>query len=289
MSTNNRIIGIIFFLSLPLFGQNQLTLLQEKNSNDIAECATDAIYSQPATSPWAYTASCEEYNVEVFSYFHDVTNDIGSMRFWGEIIDFETFSQIDPPIEFIIRFYDGPISEVGDLLETFTLTLDGTLLEMNGSYKVWTFDDAVFPYPINMSSGWVSIQNTDPVYSFWWRDTKDAPGEISMYVNHNDGIFYTSLYPMGFCLNPYDSANNGEYAFENLTIHPNPANNVIIIRADHEIRSLAIINDLGQLIRLVLVNDTQYQLDASDFEKGIYFIRIVFENDNTITKKIVIQ
>ncbi|MEN8225053.1 MAG: hypothetical protein ABFS05_06790, partial [Bacteroidota bacterium] len=190
-------------LSAMAISQNNGFLLHEGASEDEAECPVGAIFSQPAILPYSYSSSSVEYNVEVFTYYTDVAENIGGMRFWGELIDFETFTQYDPPENFIIRVYKGDFDEVGELVARYDLLLDGTLLEVNGSYNVWTFD-AIFPTPINLLTGWVSVQNTDPVFSFWWRNTQAAPDGKSVYVNHNNGIFYPSMFPMGMCLTEGD-------------------------------------------------------------------------------------
>jgi len=215
MKRKFTLIGILTFVSVFVFSQNKLFLEHEANSKDEAECPADAIFSQPAILPYGYLASSEEYNVEAFSYFTGVAENIGGIRFWGELIDFETFTQYDPPENFVIRFYDGNIDEIGDLLATFELLIDGTLLEVTGFYNVWTFD-ADFPTTIDLSTGWVSIQNTDEIFSFWWRDTQAAPDGKGMYVNHNNGVFYTWLWPFGFCLTEGDELPTNDLSILNI-------------------------------------------------------------------------
>lgn len=57
-----------------------------------------------------------------------------------------------------------------------------------------------------------------------------------------------------------------------VSIYPNPAKNVFIIKAEYGIE-LSIFNELGQLVKSVSLNETNaYQEEIKDLDSGIYFI-----------------
>ncbi|NPD44542.1 MULTISPECIES: T9SS type A sorting domain-containing protein [unclassified Lentimicrobium] len=75
----------------------------------------------------------------------------------------------------------------------------------------------------------------------------------------------------------------------NTSIYPNPAASILKIEAEHQIKNIKILNELGQ--NLMISGDIikqYYQLDISGFENGLYFLAIEFEK-GVITKKLIIQ
>lgn len=267
----------LMLLSILMVAQNNLVIKHDGNSREIAECPVESIYSQPAILPHSYMASSEEYNVEVFTYFEGVESEIKGIRFWGNLIDFDTFTQYDPPENFIIRFYDGTIEEIGDSVGGYSLLIDGTELELNGNYIVWTFD-ATFPTGLSLATGWVSIQNTDPVFSFWWRDTQAAPDGKSMYVNHNNGVFYTAMFPHGFCLTDGTVSINDQTIQDELEIYPNPATDFVNIQSESIIDDISVFNNIGQLVAVEEVGNKIYKYNCSELTNGLYFIKIQSDN-----------
>ena len=65
---------------------------------------------------------------------------------------------------------------------------------------------------------------------------------------------------------------------EGFTAYPNPVIDELTISAKNEIKSLSIINMLGQTIRTVTPNSRNYQLDLSDLTAGIYFVKALVNN-----------
>jgi hypothetical protein len=84
--------------------------------------------------------------------------------------------------------------------------------------------------------------------------------------------------------------SNGDIALENLniTIYPNPTNGKLNIGSDVEtMESIELIDFRGRLVKtwnLNSINETQ--IDISEFESAIYFLRIRTEN-NVINKRVV--
>ncbi len=72
-------------------------------------------------------------------------------------------------------------------------------------------------------------------------------------------------------------------------VYPNPVNDVLTIQSGNEakIASVEVFDVLGkQIIKTQLQNNT---LNVSELSKGIYLLKIISENGNQITKKIVVE
>jgi len=61
-------------------------------------------------------------------------------------------------------------------------------------------------------------------------------------------------------------------------MYPNPVEDKLTVSAQSEIKSLSIVNMLGQAVRTVTPNSRNYQLDFSDLTSGIYFVKAIVNN-----------
>lgn len=85
-------------------------------------------------------------------------------------------------------------------------------------------------------------------------------------------------------------ASDTPIGFENLSestivLYPNPAVNHINIESSDAIRNITIYNALGQ--QVVTMGNTN-RIDVSNFDKGMYSIRIIMENGNITDHKFII-
>ena len=76
---------------------------------------------------------------------------------------------------------------------------------------------------------------------------------------------------------------------ENITIYPNPVNDVLFISNRTQINSIMVVNSLGQVINTIKVSNQNkpVEINFSSIESGIYFVNILFENGKSITKKVI--
>ncbi len=75
-----------------------------------------------------------------------------------------------------------------------------------------------------------------------------------------------------------------------ICIYPNPANELLFIETDTPMLGLMMYNVNGSLIYSSFSADQQKaRIDVSQVQKGLYFIRIEFENERFQTQKIVIR
>ena len=77
---------------------------------------------------------------------------------------------------------------------------------------------------------------------------------------------------------------------QTLAIFPNPANNIVSVNAAISIKTVSIINYLGQVIMsktAELVKQTN--IDVSSFSKGIYLLQVEMESGEVFTEKLIIN
>ena len=72
-----------------------------------------------------------------------------------------------------------------------------------------------------------------------------------------------------------------------LSIYPNPASSAVNILSEQHIEQLRLIDMLGQVVYTAEPGQTDYQLNVSGFNNGVYFIQILFE-EGSRTKRLQI-
>nr|NQU93353.1 T9SS type A sorting domain-containing protein [Bacteroidota bacterium] len=73
-----------------------------------------------------------------------------------------------------------------------------------------------------------------------------------------------------------------------LEVYPNPANDRVNIKHGSIIENLEIYNQVGQLVKQYKASQKSVNFIVSDFEPGIYFLKVFF-HDKVITRKLVIE
>ncbi len=70
-------------------------------------------------------------------------------------------------------------------------------------------------------------------------------------------------------------------------VYPNPAEDIVSVKASEDIESLEIINITGQVVDNIQVNSVQKTVDLSKYEAGVYFVKVYMENNVDLHKLIV--
>ena len=73
------------------------------------------------------------------------------------------------------------------------------------------------------------------------------------------------------------------------TLLPNPSNGNFIINSLNEIKKVEISNVAGQLLFLEFNISKNHEIHLSNFDNGIYFVKIIYDNGINVTKKIIIN
>ena len=75
-----------------------------------------------------------------------------------------------------------------------------------------------------------------------------------------------------------------EIEAQNVQVYPNPAKDILTVKAEN-LSSVVVYNSLGQRVLAQEINGDETTINTSDFEAGIYMVRIM-ANGNEITRKI---
>ena len=73
----------------------------------------------------------------------------------------------------------------------------------------------------------------------------------------------------------------------NVSIYPNPANNVLNINANENINRVEVFNIMGQMVGSYDANDTYTQINTTTFANGVYTVKVETEN-GTMTQKFTV-
>ena len=73
----------------------------------------------------------------------------------------------------------------------------------------------------------------------------------------------------------------------NFTIYPNPATDYIRLVTDANIKSITLIDAVGNTI--IKQEVTDYDLDISGISSGVYFLKLIDESGNVNVQKLIIQ
>lgn len=73
---------------------------------------------------------------------------------------------------------------------------------------------------------------------------------------------------------------------QKISVYPNPANKIITIKSEIDLRSVLITNYLGQSFDIKWMNNS---IDVSELKKGLYYLTITSLNNTSLVKKMVID
>lgn len=104
--------------------------------------------------------------------------------------------------------------------------------------------------------------------------------------------YVTALYDTGESL-PSNEAEMlitsiADQKISSTMLYPNPASDKLSIKSDARIETIEIHNQVGQLVKQIAADCNVLNLNISEFDSGIYFIK-VFSHDNVVTRKLVIE
>jgi len=73
-----------------------------------------------------------------------------------------------------------------------------------------------------------------------------------------------------------------------IAIYPNPVTDHMNITSDVKMTQIDIFNQLGQRVYGKVVKDNNFNLNTSDFNAGVYFVRITTDT-GVATKKVTVR
>ncbi len=81
-----------------------------------------------------------------------------------------------------------------------------------------------------------------------------------------------------------DVTSAKELDFDGLSLSPNPANNQIVIKSNDLIRRIMVLDNQGNELKTVQVQERSFELSLSDLASGVYNIKVITDK-KTVTKK----
>jgi hypothetical protein len=76
---------------------------------------------------------------------------------------------------------------------------------------------------------------------------------------------------------------------KSVSIYPNPTSNSVNIVSPKEIKQLQLISITGKILKNTYPNETSTQIDLSNLSSGIYFVKIILNDNSIVTKKVTKQ
>ncbi|AEH01692.1 T9SS type A sorting domain-containing protein [Lacinutrix sp. 5H-3-7-4] len=258
------------------------------------------------TSSTTYTTAANDVNTanntsvitqEVIGSYDP--NDITESH--GESVVYQDFTNSDEYLYYTVRFQNvGTADAINVRIEnTLNPLLDVSTLQMlrsshdvvmlqNNNQLTWTFNNINLPAQSQDdrgSNGYVYYK-IKPTAGYTIGTT--IPNTAEIYFDFNAPVitntFITEFVEFQLSVNTFET--------QNFSLYPNPAKDEVIIKSNIALRgntSVTIINVQGKMVnsKILNVNSLETQLNISNLESGLYFIKLKNGKTETIKKLIV--
>jgi hypothetical protein len=104
----------------------------------------------------------------------------------------------------------------------------------------------------------------------------------AVFVN-NEGYFPVSLYLQGKTSGTILAIEDATKGNVHATIYPNPSHDVFNIETEEKIEQVTVFNLLGQKV----FSGKDKQINIANLPSGMYWAKINFDNDKTVTRKLI--
>ncbi len=146
--------------------------------------------------------------------------------------------------------------------------------------------------PFNLNAGQSVEFDMAQVFT---RDTISVYTIGNLYEKNRDDVrrvqqwFAVDSFPS--CLDLYAGINEPTmHANDLISISPNPSSGIFkVTSAGIKLRSVRVFNLVGEEIWNEIINNREAMIDLSKEAKGIYFVKMIDENNNRVNKKIVVE
>ena len=109
---------------------------------------------------------------------------------------------------------------------------------------------------------------------FYWRNDASGGTQIPLAIDN-------------FYFGPVRNLNTSELTKGEFTFYPNPVKDVLNFNSDNTITTISVYNLAGQNIDHIKVNQSNYILNTTKLNAGIYIVKVDFENGTSKTIKII--
>jgi hypothetical protein len=170
---------------------------------------------------------------------------------------------------------NGYVPGLDSIFELFT---DHHHLDLRGNYFI-----ACVMYSVIHGTSPIGLPN---------RLTTQYGNLVSTYPTAAQALAFQEIAWQTVCDYQRDGVNCSPTSIENnsqinatVSIYPNPSNRIFAIKTNSTISQIKVMDITGKEI---LINNSK-QIDLNNHPKGIYFVSILTDKNNTITKKIILQ
>ena len=140
------------------------------------------------------------------------------------------------------------------------------------------------------------VINTDEFQTFYWYE--GIGGQTSPFSRYANGYLNTlpSYYLADYCVGSFDDCGvtqfltnneNVEVILPDVKIFPNPTSQFLNIHSPTKELDVSIVNAVGQTISNYSIENTDTQIDVSNFSNGIYYVQFFYKNQLLKTEKFV--
>jgi len=109
----------------------------------------------------------------------------------------------------------------------------------------------------------------------------------SIWLNSNDPVNPVVEIPVTLTVFDPIAVNELQVKKPQITLFPNPADNLVVITSDQRMLSLSLLNSFGKEIFYEQLNTKEFQLDITQMPRGIYLVEIATETDVEVKKLIL--
>lgn len=188
----------------------------------------------------------------------------GIVSFAGGINDLAWVDSTDDPIvcihgtdDLIVNFNCGPGLDQPTVLNLCGMNAMKPALDNAGILN----DTLIF----NVGHSWAGTGNLNPLFI--------------QAVDFSSDFLY-QLLP---CNNNAVGVTEKEHVTKQ---YPNPANDIVHYSSKKIIKKIVVYNQIGQVKSNILVNNTEFDMSLTGFDKGIYHVRLVFGDSSFTSKKL---
>mgnify|MGYP006084619433 CR=1 FL=1 len=188
----------------------------------------------------------------------------GIVSFAGGINDLTWVDSTDDPIVFIhatvdpaVNFNCGP-----GLGQPTVLNLCGMNAMKPALDNAGVLNDTMV---YNIGHGWAATGHANPLFT----------QAVDFSTNF--------LYPLLPCNNNAVGITEKEDVVKQ---YPNPANDIVHYSSGKLIKEIIIYNQIGQIKNNIIVNNTEHDVPLTDFERGIYYVKLILGDSSIILKKL---
>ena len=183
-----------------------------------------------------------------------------------------------------------------ELLNRKLVNLNAVKLEFDKPIKSGSLKRSNFKFFSNTKVGLNAVQ-PDPenpnavILTLSANVTKGDYISVSYFPGNltaEDGSKAEAFGPVAI-FNPETPVGNAEIDERTLNVYPNPATSVLNIDYDRAPYNVLLFNSVGVLVKSEVAENPSCKMNVGDLNKGLYLIRVQDNEDNTVTKKVIIE